>query len=67
MDQKDNHKLDGQTQEENLPDKIHSKNWLGRLIVGQPTKKILPAAEPNRCRNSIFIPPTDRRKSVASW
>jgi hypothetical protein len=30
MDQKDNRKLDGQTQEENLPDKIHSKNRLGR-------------------------------------
>jgi hypothetical protein len=39
MDQKDNHKSNGQTQEENLLDKIHSKNWLGRLIVSQLTIK----------------------------
>jgi hypothetical protein len=33
MDRKDNHKSNGQTQEENLLDKIQSKNWLGWLIV----------------------------------
>jgi hypothetical protein len=39
MDQKDNHKSNRQTQEENLLDKIQLKNWLGRLIVSQPTIK----------------------------